>query len=382
MAKKKVVKKKKVTKKPVTVEDKLRSKYGPTTVIGGNPNKGKKYSPDNYLSSGSRRLNKILSGHHDYGIRRGRVVELYGPEGTGKTTLTFYFAIEAALRKVKTFFFDMENALDIFYVEHLFKKAGADIKYLTVLTPECCEDAFEMSWELVAEYPGSLFVYDSVTSMKPRAEMTGKMSESLMGLHARLMNKGLNRGTKLWGANKYNCWVIFINQIRKKIGVFFGNPETTTGGDSLNFYSTYRLDLRNPRGDKIIENVKSEVSDLDIDDDEEEDESKSKKKSTGVEIGNRVTVKTIKNKVAPPRQKTSIKIEYGEGIDQLDDLINFMADIELVKLKNKKAKSFTFGTKRKGKVVWYTRDKFQKLLDNKSTYKKLMQKIEDKAGSA
>ena len=245
------------------------------------------------------------------GVPRGRIIEVYGPESSGKTTLALHVLAEAQKKGGDVAFIDVEHALDPVYAEAL----GVDINNLLVSQPDTGEQAMEICEALVRSGAIDAIVVDSVAAMVPRAEIEGEMGEAFVGLQARLMSQALR---KLAGTvSKTNCIVIFINQLRMKIGVMYGNPETTTGGNALKFYSSVRLDVRK------IEAIKS-----------------------GTEIvGNRTRVKVIKNKCAPPFREAVFDIMYGEGISRFGELLDIAVTLELV---NKSGSWFSVGDERIG----------------------------------
>lgn len=271
--------------------DKLEKSYGKGAVMRLSDNKVVDLPS---ISTGSLGLDIALGIG---GIPRGRVIEVYGPESSGKTTLAMHCIAEAQKKGGLAAFIDAEHAFDKLYAE----KLGIDTENLLISQPDNGEQALEIAEHLIRSGAIDIIVIDSVAALVPKAELEGEMGESKMGLQARLMSQALR---KLTGTiNKTGCSCIFINQLREKIGVMFGNPETTTGGNALKFYASVRLDIRR------IGQIKDGV---DI-------------------IGNRTKVKVVKNKVAPPFKIVEFDIMYGEGISKAGEILDLGVELNIVK---------------------------------------------------
>jgi recombination protein RecA len=287
------------------------------------------------ISSGSLGLDLALGVG---GYPKGRVIEIYGPESSGKTTLTLHAMAEAQKAGGIAAFIDAEHAFDRFYAQ----KLGVDIDNLIISQPDNGEQALEIADNLIRSGAIDIVVIDSVAALTPKSEIEGEMGDSKMGLHARLMSQALR---KLTGSiSKTNCTVIFINQLREKIGVMFGNPETTTGGNALKFYASVRLDIRRS----------TQIKDTD-----------------GDVQGNKTRVKVVKNKVAPPFKTAEFDIMYGQGVSKVGEVIDLGVDFEIIK---KSGSWFSYGDTKLGQG----RDAVKTLLlDNPDLMDELEGKIKE-----
>ena len=311
--------------------DKLEKSYGKGTIMKLGDTA---IEPIEVISTGSLGLDIALGVG---GLPKGRVVEIYGPESSGKTTLAIHAIAESQKKGGIAAFIDAEHAFDRFYA----KKLGVDVENLLITQPDNGEQALEIADNLIRSGAIDILVIDSVAALVPKSEIEGEMGDSKMGLQARLMSQALR---KLTGTiSKTGCCCIFINQLREKIGVMFGNPETTTGGNALKFYASVRLDVRR------ISQIKDsdEVS------------------------GNRVKVKIVKNKVAPPFRIAEFDIMFGEGISKAGEIIDLGVEHNIIK---KAGSWFSYGETRLGQG----RDAVKQLImDNPELMEELEVKIKE-----
>jgi len=274
------------------------------------------------------------------GYPRGRIIEIFGPESSGKTTLTLHAIAETQKMGGIAAFIDAEHAFDRNYA----KKLGVDVDELIISQPDNGEQALEIAENLIRSGAVDIVVVDSVAALTPKSEIEGAMGDSKMGLHARLMSQALR---KLTGTiSKTNCTVFFINQLRDKIGMVFGNPETTTGGNALKFYASVRIDIRRAMSSAIKDGENT--------------------------IGNKTKIKIVKNKVAPPFRSAEVDIMYGEGISKTGEILDFGVELDIIK---KSGSWFSYGDTKLGQG----RDTVKNLLrDNPELMEELEEKIKEK----
>jgi len=312
--------------------DKLDKTYGKGTVMKMGD---KAIEEVDTISSGSLGVDLALGVG---GYPKGRIIEIFGPESSGKTTLTLHAIAEAQKAGGIAAFIDAEHAFDRNYAE----KLGVDIENLIISQPDNGEQALEIAENLIRSGAIDIVVIDSVAALTPKSEIEGEMGDSKMGLHARLMSQALRKLTA--SISKTNCTVFFINQLREKIGVMFGNPETTTGGNALKFYASVRLDIRRSTQIKDGENV----------------------------LGNRTKVKIVKNKVAPPFKVAEFDIMYGEGVSKTGEILDLAVEFEIVK---KSGSWFSYGETKLGQG----RDAVKTLIkDNPELADELEEKIKSR----
>jgi len=310
--------------------DKLDKTYGKGSVMKLGDQTIEKVEA---ISSGSIGLDIALGVG---GYPKGRVIEIYGPESSGKTTLTLHAIAECQKAGGIAAFIDAEHAFDRLYAQ----KLGVDIGELVISQPDNGEQALEIADNLICSGAVDALVIDSVAALTPKSEIEGEMGDSKMGLHARLMSQALRKLTA--SISKTNCTVFFINQLREKIGVMFGNPETTTGGNALKFYASVRVDIRR---------------------------STQLKNSEGGVLGNKTRVKIVKNKVAPPFKTTEFDIMYGEGISKIGEIIDIGVEHDIIE---KSGSWFSYG----GSKLGQGRDSVKAILkDNPELMEELEQKI-------
>jgi len=314
--------------------EKLDKAYGKGTVM----KLGDKVVEDvEVIPSGSLGVDLALGVN---GYPRGRIIEVFGPESSGKTTITLHAIAETQKMGGIAAFIDAEHAFDRNYA----KKLGVDVDELIISQPDNGEQALEIAENLIRSGAVDIVVVDSVAALTPKSEIEGAMGDSKMGLHARLMSQALR---KLTGTiSKTNCTVFFINQLRDKIGMVFGNPETTTGGNALKFYASVRIDIRRAMSSAIKDGENT--------------------------IGNKTKIKIVKNKVAPPFRSAEVDIMYGEGISKTGEILDFGVELDIIK---KSGSWFSYGDTKLGQG----RDTVKNLLrDNPELMEELEEKIKEK----
>ncbi|MCX7696358.1 MAG: recombinase RecA [Bacteroidales bacterium] len=309
--------------------DRIEKMYGKGTImkLGEKPLE----EPD-VISTGSIGIDHAIGVG---GLPRGRIIEIFGPESSGKTTLAIHVMAEAQKKGGIVAFIDAEHAFDILYAQ----KLGVDVENLLISQPDNGEQALEITENLIRSGAIDVIVIDSVAALTPKGEIEGEMGDSKLGLQARLMSQALRKLTATISKTKSIC--IFINQLREKIGVMFGNPEVTTGGNALKFYASVRIDIRKISQIKDGENI----------------------------IGNRVKVKIVKNKVAPPFQQAEVDIIYGEGISKLGEIVDLGVELNLIK---KSGAWFSYGDLKLGQGRDAAK---QYLVENPEVMDELEQKI-------
>jgi len=316
--------------------DKLDKTYGKGSVMRLGDQEVEKVES---ISSGSIGINVALGIG---GYPKGRVIEIYGPESSGKTTLTLHAIAECQKVGGIAAFIDAEHAFDRFYAE----KLGVDLGELVISQPDNGEQALEIADNLIRSGAVDVLVIDSVAALTPKSEIEGEMGDSKMGLHARLMSQALRKLTS--SISKTNCTVFFINQLREKIGVMFGNPETTTGGNALKFYASVRIDIR---------------------------KSTQLKDAEGGALGNKTRVKIVKNKVAPPFKTAEFDIMYGEGISKTGEILDIGVELDIIE---KSGSWFSYG----GSKLGQGRDSVKSILkDNPELMEELEHKILEQLAS-
>ncbi|MEI6122573.1 MAG: recombinase RecA [Bacteroidota bacterium] len=312
--------------------DKIEKSYGKGTImkLGDQPD-----TSIDFISTGSIGADVALGVG---GFPKGRVIEIYGPESSGKTTLALHAIAESQKKGGIAAFIDAEHAFDSSYA----RKLGVDIENLLISQPDNGEQALEITENLIRSGAIDIIVIDSVAALTPKSEIDGEMGDSKMGLQARLMSQALRKLTAT--ISKTGCCCIFINQLREKIGVMFGNPETTTGGNALKFYASVRIDIRKINQIKEGEEI----------------------------VGNRVRVKVVKNKVAPPFRTAEVDIIYGEGFSKVGEIIDLGVEKEIVK---KSGSWFSYGETKLGQGREAVK---QLLLDNAELADEIEMKIREK----